>query len=593
MSEPRNELQRINWSQCFPFTRLFGSFKLAIHPSKLGLALAAVLLTLIWGGFLDFVWPSECQPIGPEVNTFWQVSDIDAWREEARSAAAQDIRRVCQTIGMSKKLPVNLEKKLAEDPADVIDDVLDEVQEQYEKKIDKLDEKLEDQDEDDEGALDEDTEKAAIGNTYRDAYHTIRSRAPQGVFKSFLKYQTTVGTQALESACGLNFARGLTGVITTRNSPLALEARLQTMRLNQPEGLIEIRSGMQGFGVLSCVVLSIRGWQWMVYEHFWFLLFFALPTLGIWSLFGGAICRITALNVARDERISPTIALDFASRKIVSFFIAPLFPVLLIAGVGICLLLGGLVTSIPGIGELIGGVGMGLALLGGFVIALAVTGAVCGGWLMWPTIAVEGSDSFDAFSRSYNYVFARPWRTAFYVAVATVYGAITYLFARFFILVALKASRWFVGLGLSGTDRTGIGDSGATKIDTLWPMPGWDNLKPASMPIGMEGWDAAGTFLICIWITIAAALLCAFLASFFLSASTVIYYLLRREVDATDIEDIYLEEDESNEMLYDATAAVESEVGTTEVGPDPEPEATTEPEKPSAAESTDDEEDNE
>ena len=43
MPEPSYELRRINWTECFPFTRLFRSFKLAIHPSQLILALGAGL----------------------------------------------------------------------------------------------------------------------------------------------------------------------------------------------------------------------------------------------------------------------------------------------------------------------------------------------------------------------------------------------------------------------------------------------------------------------------------------------------------------------------------------------------------------------
>jgi len=580
MSEPRNELQRINWSECFPFTRVFGTFKLAIHPGKLGLALAAVLLTLLWGGFLDLIWFSKHQPIGPEVNAFWQVSDIDAWRQAARNSAAQDLRAACQSVGAGKALPAKLEARLANKPGEAIADALAEVKEQYQKALDDLQDKLKDKDKESEEEVDEAAAVAALARPYHLACQKIRSRAPQGVFCSFLDYQATVGKQLLEAARGLNFANGLTAVITSRTSPSDVQADLgaigvanPVLALGRPGGLTEIRSGSKGFGVLSCVVLSIRGWQWMVLEHFWFLLLFSLPTLLIWSLFGGAICRMAALNVARDERISPKTALAFARRKLVSFFTAPLFPVLLIVGIGVFLFLGGLVTAVPGIGEILGGVAMGLALLGGFLIAAVVTGAVGGGWLMWPTIAVEGSDSFDAISRSYSYVYARPWRAAFYVAVGTVYGAITYLFTRFFILVVLKASRLFVGFGMWMADRPGTGNPGATKIDTLWPAPSWSDLKPASVPIGMENWDAVGAFLVCIWVTIAVALLCAFLASFFLSGSTIIYYLLRREVDATDVEDVYLEEEEGEEAPFDVSEAADREDRTTESESGPLPEA--------------------
>ena len=150
--------------------------------------------------------------------------------------------------------------------------------------------------------------------------------------------------------------------------------------------------------------------------------------------------------------------------------------------------------------------------------------------------------------------------------------------------------RWFVGLGMWWANRPGAGDPNATRIETIWPAPSWSNLKPIGNPIGMEWWDSLIAFLICIWVTIFVALLCAYLASFFLSGSTIAYYLLRRKVDAIDFEDVYIEEDESDEMFYDAASAVEeSQVNTAEAEPGPQAESTAEPEKPSAPESNDDE----
>jgi len=47
-------------------------------------------------------------------------------------------------------------------------------------------------------------------------------------------------------------------------------------------------------------------------------------------------------------------------------------------------------------------------------------------------IAYEGSDCFDSTSRSFSYLFARPWRTLFYDFIAFVYGFICFLFVWFF-----------------------------------------------------------------------------------------------------------------------------------------------------------------
>ncbi|MFQ6048876.1 MAG: hypothetical protein ACE5K7_05885, partial [Phycisphaerae bacterium] len=73
MPEEQHELRRINWSECFGFTQLFRSFRLAIHPSKLLLALIAVLVLYGAGRLMDGVW-------GPRV-----VVDISAPEQGPRT----------------------------------------------------------------------------------------------------------------------------------------------------------------------------------------------------------------------------------------------------------------------------------------------------------------------------------------------------------------------------------------------------------------------------------------------------------------------------------------------------------------------------
>src|SRR5436305_493844 len=52
-------LRGINWREAFPFTHLFRTFRIAIHPSKLILALVALLLLYVGGRVLDGLWPTE------------------------------------------------------------------------------------------------------------------------------------------------------------------------------------------------------------------------------------------------------------------------------------------------------------------------------------------------------------------------------------------------------------------------------------------------------------------------------------------------------------------------------------------------------
>jgi hypothetical protein len=70
-----------------------------------------------------------------------------------------------------------------------------------------------------------------------------------------------------------------------------------------------------------------------------------------------------------------------------------------------------------------------------------------------------------------------------------------------------------------------------------------------------EGWRAmfgpagdvtrgrqVGAFLVSLWLYGIVLLMWGFVYSYFWTASTILYYLLRREVDATDMDEVYLEE---------------------------------------------------
>src|SRR3954447_16766935 len=55
----RQTIRSVNWREVFPFTHLFRAFRIAVHPSKLLLALAALLLIYLGGRVLDGVWPDR------------------------------------------------------------------------------------------------------------------------------------------------------------------------------------------------------------------------------------------------------------------------------------------------------------------------------------------------------------------------------------------------------------------------------------------------------------------------------------------------------------------------------------------------------
>ena len=163
-----------------------------------------------------------------------------------------------------------------------------------------------------------------------------------------------------------------------------------------------------------------------------------------------------------------------------------------------------------------------LALLGGLLMAILLLGLLFGWPLMWATISAEGTDSFDALSRSYAYVFQRPLHYLFYAVVATLFGLLGWLLVSNFAAGVVAVTYWAASWGYGG--------------------------NPAALVAsGCEGIGSVGIALIRIWVAVVKLLAVGFLFSYFWTASTAIYFLLRRDVDATEMDEVFLEEEEEQQ----------------------------------------------
>src|SRR5205814_4791766 len=104
----------------------------------------------------------------------------------------------------------------------------------------------------------------------------------------------------------------------------------------------------------------------------------------------------------------------------------------------------GLFHLIPVVGDiLVSGLLWPVVLLFGLVMAVALVGLV--GWPLMPaTISAEGTDSWEAVSRSYSYVFQRPWHYAWYTVVAVAYGGAVVFFVGFMGSLTVYLAKWGV-----------------------------------------------------------------------------------------------------------------------------------------------------
>jgi hypothetical protein len=278
---------------------------------------------------------------------------------------------------------------------------------------------------------------------------------------------------------------------------------------------------------------------WALRYHFVYCIIFFVIYLAVISIAGGAICRIAALQFARGEKPGLTEALRFSTQRFTSFFLAPLTPIGIIIVPVLFIFILGLIGNIPWAGELIIGISMPLALVAGALITVVLIGMFAGFNLMYPAIAYDGSDCFDAISRSFSYVYAKPWRMGFYTTIAAVYGAISYTFVRYFTFILLFVTNLFLELGVLKEIKD------VDKLIAIWPKPTFMKLINYEDVVTPNWTEAVGAFLIYMFLLAIVGLVVSFIISFYFSANTIIYSLMRYKVDDTALEDMYTYFDET------------------------------------------------
>ena len=597
MNNGKNQVNTINWMAVFSFSHIFKSFRIAIHPSKMLLGLAAVITIYLAGVALDGAWDmfGSRVPEGDILNYVCKdgltyAKDVKANDESKpqkargiKSAYRQERRELTKFVNesgfgsyMIKALEEQVKKyneshKDDDDPVKVatykdadeknedwgemiqdaatevdlirekIDAVLDDAYTAAEKKIA------------DDAALDAeakteqttilqgDYDKAIRSSVRIAAEFANRTDAIKGklVFASFLEYENQCLANAFRAVRYGNFTTGMDDYETMMNAK-ALPSLAQPER---PLALVGIQGpeAIDSAGFFFWMLMAAQGLLWMLCTHWFFASLFLTFAMASWALFGGAIYRIAALHAAREEKISIVQALRFSAGKFLNFFAAPLFPLMLILLLGGLLCLGGFAFgNIGGWGAWVIGLLLPLALLMGLAIAFLTVGLGGGCGLVYPTIAVEGSDAFDAISRSFSYVFTRPWRTAIYGMISLVYGTLCYLFVKFFAFITLAGTHWFIKGG-SFSGGTELAEN-ADLIDKIWPAPTFSNFHPDVSWATLNFGESVAAFMISVWVYIVIGVVIAFALSFLASSSTVVYYLLRRKVDATDLDEVYVEE---------------------------------------------------
>jgi hypothetical protein len=270
----------------------------------------------------------------------------------------------------------------------------------------------------------------------------------------------------------------------------------------------------------------------------------ALWAVLVWAIFGGAITRAAAVQLAREEKISLVEALRFSGGRFLSYVGAPFIPLCGIGAFAALCALGGLISLIPYFGEIFAGVLWILPLIAGLLMAVILLGWAVGWPLMFGTISMEGSDAFDALSRAFAYAFQRPWHYLFYAVVAVVIGSLGAFVVTLLTQLLVYMSYWGVTWGTAKVRPEEIAHLFAAAPD----LEGWRGMVGADEGGTFSYWESAGAACAGFWLYGTFLLMAGFVYSYFWCSSTIIYCLLRRDVDCTDLDEIYLEDAEDDDL---------------------------------------------
>ncbi|MFL5245781.1 MAG: hypothetical protein ACJ8FY_27220 [Gemmataceae bacterium] len=540
MVEEKGEPREFNWRQLLPWTELFQGFRIALDVNKLLLAAAGIVVMALGWWVLASVFYYDKPQYGKYSSASETGDDSEARNRLAWSKFKTDVGK--WTL---------IHKAAGPEPAEVkVEDVADS----YEEYLD-LDQASRNPDYIKDLTPEERSKLALVGQ-YR-AGGTLRT-LPWNEDRGPNPFLMVTGKSGVPWEAG-HFWDWL----LTREFPVLIEP---LYKLLQPVGyFIDPRSG----ALAKLYFLLVLLW-----------------TAATWALFGGAITRMAAVQIARQEKIGMREALRYTVARYLHYLSAPVFPLILVAVLLIIMIVFGLFGMIPILGDIfVYGIFWPIIVLLGLGMAVALIGLV--GWpMMSATISTEGTDSWEAVSRSYSYVFQAPWHFAWYCLVALAYGAVVVFFVGFVGSLTVDLARWgvrqtpfvetarrdpsflFVYAPRSFQWRELLLREAKNSQGTnLVSSNGTINEDAYNLfltgPNDMSWWNKVGAVLVSgFWLNLIFLLIIGFGYSYFWSSSTIIYMLMRRKVDDADLDEVYMEEDDQLEPpSYSAPSAPATPAG--------------------------------
>jgi hypothetical protein len=298
-----------------------------------------------------------------------------------------------------------------------------------------------------------------------------------------------------------------------------------------------------------------------------YYVFVSLWSLAVWALAGGIITRRAVVEFGAEETPGFVDTVKFAARRYLWYLLAPIYP---LAGVMLLLLpiAGlGLLARITDLGVIVAGILWIFVVLAGLIAAWLLAGLLFGFPLMWGTISAEREgDAFEAFSRSFSYVYGKPLHYLFYAVVAALFGALCLAVVDYGARLILEFGFWSYSWGAGG-ERTALimkwAEMGAGPLFAL-------EVKPEERALKF------GALLIALSVSLVRTISMGLVMSYFWCVAGAIYLLLRQDVDDKELDDVYIPAETPSPHGPLATAATPAPeptpvpVPTTDAAPQPD-----------------------
>lgn len=545
MSEPQRSIRvdQVAWGQLLPWLAIFKTFRMAIRPSKMLLALSMLILVFVLGHGLDVVWGPQAIP--GEVDAYGSMSRVqfDAWKQDQINNRDRRLRGVIKDAFSAGKNQQLIEEELVKPNKYqfvrlIVDDHFKNM---HRNILRKAQEKTAD------GKMTDQTKQWLNQQMVRMAKsrlifkNKLASIEPVGIFRATFEYKFAAFDRLIQSAIGLKF-----GVSQILSDPQI-----------QPDTVV---------GSLRSMVLILPAWLYGTHPGFLALLSFCM--LFIMAFFGGTLARLAAMDATGASHAPVTGSIQFVLKRYVWFVLTPMMPVIMVAVLGLLLMFGGLVFfNFPGL-DMLGGFLFFIALMLGFGISLLLLFTLATYPLFYPALVMEGTDSFDAVSRCFGYLVARPWHWIFYSVLALVYGAIGYLLIGSVIYLTMYITHQCVDVGVFAQ----MADE-SSRWHAIMPAPELGHLLYTfnwDAQLGFTGKVTAG--MIWVWSFFLTSLIGAYTVSFFYCSNTVIYQLLRQSSEQTRLDEIVMDpvDQKSTPAPQDTPDKVEQTPSSPEVPNTPE-----------------------